>query len=310
MRIIKVYFLIQLLCVLPFFSHAQCTGNCQTGKGVFKYTSGETYDGYWLNGKRSGKGTMLWNNGEKYVGFWKNDFQHGFGEMNFSDGRKFEGEWAEGRQNGAGKMFKNGNILQEGTWNNGNFIGGNSISPAPQNIVPDKNEHSVTSNASPKREKYKKLTIFGKPDFIAQISNALRLLEEKSPEEAAIVFDYVVEIKQHDKSGMRVEKKTIELADRTTFHSVQWCASVLVHEAYHSKIYTEYQKKHPASVVPYEVYGGEKAEKACNLLQAKVGEKIGLGKDDIEYLLKGDGKHGDIDGDGDVDENDYKLRDW
>jgi hypothetical protein len=253
---------------------------------------------------------MRWKDGSQYSGFWKNDLMNGKGTMTYTNGSVYEGEWIEGRKNGFGKLTQNGTLISEGLWQNDNFSGGSNPVLAPQNFNQSSQSTTTSSSTQVRREKHKNVTIIGNEDFIKQIKDALALLEYKAPEECAIVTDYVLEIKQHERSGMRVEKKCIELADRTTFYSLEWCASVLVHEANHSKIYTEHKKKNPYSPVAYEVYGGAKAERICNLLQAKTGEKIGLNKSDIDYLLKGDGKHGDIDGDGDVDEDDYKLRDW
>jgi hypothetical protein len=171
-------------------------------------------------------------------------------------------------------------------------------------------QNKKSNNNEIKKVTHLGLSIKGNEAFVLHITNALNLVSEKAPEEFAMLKKYVMRIEQYEKSGMRVESKTIELADPTTFHSLEWCASVLVHEAFHSKFYHDYMKNNPGQAIPYDVYAGTEIEKKCNVLQAEVGEKIGLSQDDIEYLRKADGKHGDTDGDGDIDDDDYKLRDW
>ena len=37
------------------------------GKGVFSWKSGDVYEGYWVEGKRSGIGLMIMQNGEKWA---------------------------------------------------------------------------------------------------------------------------------------------------------------------------------------------------------------------------------------------------
>ena len=42
--------------------------------GFLKYQTGDTYEGSFLNGKRTGKGKMVFSNGDIYYGNWKLDF--------------------------------------------------------------------------------------------------------------------------------------------------------------------------------------------------------------------------------------------
>ena len=37
------------------------------GKGAFFLKSGDVYEGYWVEGKRSGSGMMIMQNGEKWA---------------------------------------------------------------------------------------------------------------------------------------------------------------------------------------------------------------------------------------------------
>ena len=49
------------------------------GKGTYKYTNGNVYEGDWVDGRKNGQGTQTWSNGEKYEGGWSNNREHGQG---------------------------------------------------------------------------------------------------------------------------------------------------------------------------------------------------------------------------------------
>mmetsp|Transcript_6554 Transcript_6554/g.10255 ORF Transcript_6554/g.10255 Transcript_6554/m.10255 type:complete len:185 (+) Transcript_6554:137-691(+) len=68
------------------------------------YDSGDSYYGE-INGegKRHGKGVYRWLSGETYQGEWKHDSQHGFGEFKYADGKsRYSGEWYNGKEHGIG----------------------------------------------------------------------------------------------------------------------------------------------------------------------------------------------------------------
>ena len=67
--------------------------------------SGDTYTGFFVDGKKHGLGTMKYKNGEVYQGTWANDKRHGRGEMKyrlFHGFGKYTGEWFEGERTGHG----------------------------------------------------------------------------------------------------------------------------------------------------------------------------------------------------------------
>ncbi|NVK26674.1 MAG: phospholipid carrier-dependent glycosyltransferase [Flavobacteriia bacterium] len=45
----------------------------RTGKGVYRFSDGRIFDGYWKNGIREGEGIMRFRDGKKLIGSWKND---------------------------------------------------------------------------------------------------------------------------------------------------------------------------------------------------------------------------------------------
>jgi hypothetical protein len=317
----KNYFIVYVLVIISINVNlfAECIGNCidgkgrydfgtsvydgewknrtQNGKGTIKWSDGTTYTGFWVNGEHDGEGTIKWSNGTSYSGNWKRGIKVGYGKIIYSNGTYYEGEWRNNLKHGLGKYFsKKGTIIYDGYWEEDEFL--SKLSPLE------------AVKAGIKTERYKNLTLVGKDKFLKQIKSALSLLEKKTPNDSKFVYDYVVRIQQFDRSGMRVQSKIMDLADRTTFHSLEWITSVLVHEACHSNLYHEYLKKYPNSSVPIKVHSSPEAEIKCNKVQAEVGKKIGMKKSDIDYLLNADGKHADIDGDGDSDWDDYNLRDW
>ncbi len=89
-------------------------GDMFSGKGSFRFLSGEIYVGEWKksymsgdgevifpgigtykgqmnDSKRNGKGTFTWDSSDEYVGDWENDAMCGNGKYTFSNGIVFEG---------------------------------------------------------------------------------------------------------------------------------------------------------------------------------------------------------------------------
>jgi hypothetical protein len=76
-----------LLLIIFFFtysfSNAQgcISGDCTNGFGVYTWSSGEKYEGFWKNGQRNGYGINYFANGAKYTGNWVNDKKNGYGNI-------------------------------------------------------------------------------------------------------------------------------------------------------------------------------------------------------------------------------------
>lgn len=82
---LKPTFLIIVVCLMISAS-AQCTGDCQNGKGKMVDADGNTFDGQWKNGKLEGIGTMVMPNGVKYIGEFKESNMHGYGVVYLANG--------------------------------------------------------------------------------------------------------------------------------------------------------------------------------------------------------------------------------
>ncbi|MCP5159706.1 MAG: protein kinase [Gammaproteobacteria bacterium] len=79
------------------------SGNCENGRGTYRYSDGSEYSGDFRNAKMHGQGTYIYaNRGEKYVGEWRNGIINGQGAYYYRSGNRYEGEWRNGRKSGQG----------------------------------------------------------------------------------------------------------------------------------------------------------------------------------------------------------------
>lgn len=93
------------------------------GYGKIEYSTGDSYEGYWKNGKKNGNGLYRFRGGGSFLGQFADDVPNGNGQRIYSSGNFYEGEFLGGKKNGIGKMrFKNGDIY-EGSWNNDDMQG-------------------------------------------------------------------------------------------------------------------------------------------------------------------------------------------
>jgi hypothetical protein len=118
--------------------------------------------------------------------------------------------------------------------------------------------------------------ILGSEKFQRQVYMALALLHEKDLEDYLVVEKYLRRVVEAHHSGTQVAEipPTFYFAPKSAFRSLTWCASDLVHEAYHCKLYRDYLENH-GTEVPQEIYSGEKAETQCIKRQLGVLEKVG-----------------------------------
>lgn len=81
----------------------------------FRFSSGATYDGEWLEGRRDGSGKQCWPDGTEYVGQWYQGQPGGRGRIIHMDGDIYTGEWVNGRAHGFGiYRFQDDNAVYEG----------------------------------------------------------------------------------------------------------------------------------------------------------------------------------------------------
>lgn len=152
--------------------------------------------------------------------------------------------------------------------------------------------------------------------FINKIDKSLQLLKSRSPDEFRAMQSVIVKIRaaRASSANYNEEVMTIDIAKRTFDASLEWLASVLIHETHHIKKYRETGKKLGDAYLmtdkkaALQVMIDEELE--CNRAQLVVLEKIGGKKYEIDYLRAQKGDHFDIDKDGDYDWDDYNRRNW
>jgi hypothetical protein len=106
--------IIALLLTLPIFGQGRCVqGDCQSGKGTFRFPDGATYKGDFKRGKFHGVGILNYPGGAMYVGNWRNSLQEGKGRLTEPDGTSYFGEFHQGKRHGEGSItFSNGSHMQ------------------------------------------------------------------------------------------------------------------------------------------------------------------------------------------------------
>ena len=125
------------------------SGNCESGYGIYVFSSGEKYEGFWDKGMRNGQGTNIWADGAKYSGEWKDDVMHGTGTYNYEpnskydyykgnyvmgemtgqgtfvykSGKKYIGSFQKGLFHGEGTMYYTDGRVEAGIWENDKYVG-------------------------------------------------------------------------------------------------------------------------------------------------------------------------------------------
>lgn len=88
----------------------------KSGKGIYRWNDGSTYEGDYINDVRSGKGRFLWANGETYQGDYENDERTGKGIYLWPDGSSYEGDFLAGMRHGNGVFRSNSGTAYSGEW--------------------------------------------------------------------------------------------------------------------------------------------------------------------------------------------------
>eukprot|EP00434_Breviolum_minutum_P039790 symbB.v1.2.035349.t1/scaffold4739.1/size35589/1 len=69
---------------------------------LYRFRSGNTYQGQWLGSERHGLGVQRWFDGAVYQGSWQNNCAHGLGTFVHTDGDTYSGEWQKNVAHGLG----------------------------------------------------------------------------------------------------------------------------------------------------------------------------------------------------------------
>jgi len=71
------------------------SGNCENGRGLYIWTTGERFEGSWRNGKFEGYGSYTWSDGSKYSGNWSAGNRNGQGTFYEPSGKSKTGIWKD-----------------------------------------------------------------------------------------------------------------------------------------------------------------------------------------------------------------------
>jgi hypothetical protein len=148
------------------------------------------------------------------------------------------------------------------------------------------------------------IVIVGSEAFVDHVKKALSLLQSNSSSGYPVVKKYIGRIKEGNTSGMyayynpptfQMSAKEALLHENNKDYAIQWCASVIAHDACHSKKYHDYQEAHGRSPGPHPapiyVWTGEAVERECLAFQRKVYNEIGAYQTICEYLKRCDGSY-------------------
>ena len=146
------------------------------------------------------------------------------------------------------------------------------------------------------------IKIEGTEKFHTAISNALVLLETKAPAAYQIVTNNIGIIRESEHSGMAANENppVFQVNDVSAFYSPTWCASIIAHDSFHSKLYHDYQKAH-AGNVPDDIWIGHAAEIKCLKHQTQVLKDIGAPEKEITYCSNISPDYSDVP---------YQKRNW
>jgi hypothetical protein len=154
------------------------------------------------------------------------------------------------------------------------------------------------------------------PEFTNKIQKALDLLNEKSNSHLSTIKTYTKLIRAAAASGANFNEAemTIEIASTTFNASLQWLASVLVHENNHLKLYKDTGKKFGDAHLMADKRAALQVmineELACNRIQCEALRNVGGTEHEIQYLQAQRGDHFDVNKDGLYDSRDYGSRTW
>lgn len=161
------------------------------------------------------------------------------------------------------------------------------------------------------------VAVYGDAGFERQVRKALRLIAQRDPSAFLIVSKHIGVIQQSARTmtggemWVGLSAPSAELENRTVFFSLTYCAGVIVHEACHSRQWQDYLVASKTRG-PDPGFGSFEAvaqrERDCFKVQLESLGAMGAPENEMAYLRTADGKHGDFNNDGKLDEEDDRIR--
>ncbi|MDO6855249.1 hypothetical protein Q4599_16775 [Cellulophaga lytica] len=109
-------------------------GDCKGGYGIYKYSNGDSYKGYFKNSKRHGFGDYLWGN-IHYSGNWENGNRSGYGNFYKQEiNTLYVGEWKNNLISGYGFRINSNLSVDRGLWQSGKIVSRYSYSDSGKRI--------------------------------------------------------------------------------------------------------------------------------------------------------------------------------
>ena len=86
-------------------------------EGTYVDEEGNTWAGYWRNDKLSGYGVDILSSGDRYEGQFVDHVREGYGVYTFTDGQRWEGRWSKDKLNGQARAIDaQSNIIESGLY--------------------------------------------------------------------------------------------------------------------------------------------------------------------------------------------------
>ena len=127
--------------------------------GIFKWKTGDKYEGEWKNGNRNGEGVFTWKTGDKYEGEYKDGKRHGQGILTYSNGSKYLGEWKNGKRNGQGTNTQANGKVTEGIWKDNKFLYAQKIKKTYKQYSETSYDDLYASRREAERERKKRIEL-------------------------------------------------------------------------------------------------------------------------------------------------------
>ena len=103
-----------------------CTyGDCENGYGKYTYPSGNTYEGFFMNGYRNGYGIYTLKAGGKictYEGVYTANKRNGLGKITMAEGNVFIGEFSFNKKEGYGIYTTADGKVLAGIWEKNSYV--------------------------------------------------------------------------------------------------------------------------------------------------------------------------------------------
>lgn len=108
------------LTFYPGMQHKKYEGewrkNEAHGRGILRFTNGDTFEGQWQEGLLHGQVVLTYANGARYEGGYAKGKKHGRGSFRDPEGNMYVGDYVEGKRHGQGKYSNSNGDYYEGQW--------------------------------------------------------------------------------------------------------------------------------------------------------------------------------------------------